>query len=308
MKQLVITADDFGLAEPIDRGIREVCEKGIVTNVSLVANGENIKSAARFVEEHPRLSAAVHLNLTDGAPLSGHGGLRPLLNSSGHFLGNHWKAAWKCLGVSNKSRVRRENGDGSIFLGKNRTVPIFHPPTLRWWDKGEGALLEGVETEYRAQIQRVLDCGVKISQLNTHGHLHAIPTVFLIVVKLAAEFKIPCVRVVRERPPAAGWMSSPAAYCKTVLLNKLFSYSELISLAGSAQTQRCAGLFDSGRLTLDRFKKMLAALPEGRTEILCHPGYGEEGVRQKYRWGYRWDEERKLLLSEALGECLRNYR
>jgi len=71
MKSLAITADDFGLCRDQDLGIIEVCEKGVVTHVSLVANGENIDEAAKFLRSHPQTSAGIHLNITEGIQLLG---------------------------------------------------------------------------------------------------------------------------------------------------------------------------------------------------------------------------------------------
>lgn len=262
MKQLAITADDFGLRRDQDPGIIEVCEKGVVTHVSLVANGENIDEAARFLKSHPQTSVGVHLNISEGKPLSDSIGLKLLLDKEGKFLGKH-----RTVGL----------------------VILLHP-----------SLTEAVEQEYRAQIERVLSLGVKISQLNAHGHLHLHPSLFGRVVKLASEHQIPFVRVVDEWPSLRFLPQFPKAWRKTFLLWGLTWKAKLCS--GSIKgvvLNRSRGAFDSGRLTqLERLSQILSCLPEGFTELFCHPGTCSER-------DYDHEGEKALMISNETKEWIR---
>lgn len=57
--------------------------------------------------------------------------------------------------------------------------------------------LKEVEKEFRCQIETVLQ-HTKVDHLDSHVHVHAIPKIFEIVLKLAQEYKIPFIRTQYE--------------------------------------------------------------------------------------------------------------
>lgn len=60
--------------------------------------------------------------------------------------------------------------------------------------------LTQVEQEFRAQIEKSLENGIKISRIDSHVHTHAIPKIFNIVCSLAQEYNIEYVRTQFEKP------------------------------------------------------------------------------------------------------------
>ncbi|OEU74905.1 MAG: hypothetical protein BA874_11230 [Desulfuromonadales bacterium C00003068] len=81
---LIVNADDLGWATGRDRGIFKSIESGIVTSVSLLANGTTFSEAVAELSCH-QVGVGVHLNLTDGCALTGT--LRGLTDKRGNFLG-----------------------------------------------------------------------------------------------------------------------------------------------------------------------------------------------------------------------------
>lgn len=67
MKKLIITADDYGMTDEVNKGIKYCCENGTITGVSILANGKLDK--VRELEK-TGVSFGVHLNLTYRVPLS----------------------------------------------------------------------------------------------------------------------------------------------------------------------------------------------------------------------------------------------
>lgn len=61
-------------------------------------------------------------------------------------------------------------------------------------------LKEQIEKEFRAQIEKALQHGIKIDRLDSHVHTHAIPELFKITCKLAKEYGIGYVRTQFEKP------------------------------------------------------------------------------------------------------------
>lgn len=271
MKQLAITADDFGLHQDLDRGIVEVCEKGIVTHVSLVANGGNIGKACQFLLRHPETTAGIHLNLTDGNPLSNPDSIRPLLNKTGNFLGLHREIA----------------------------VAYLSRPSL----------IKAIEAEYRAQVERLLGLGIRLWQLNCHGHLHAIPQLFRLLTRLASDYRIPFVRAGKEWPSAGLFLRSLKQASKMSLLAFGFRVSKrIVKTEDRWRKNYCFGMFDSGALTLERLEEILIHLPEGFSEIICHPGYAGEEVKKIHPWSYHWEEERTLMISDQVKELIQQFQ
>lgn len=263
MRKLVITADDFGLNRYLDRGIEQTCEEGAVTNVSVMANGEGMDEAARFLTNHPRISVGIHLNLTDGNPLSEANALGNLLDSEGRFLGLHRKAA----------------------------VAIVSKPSLK----------RAIEKEFRVQVERALQLGLRPAQLNCHGHLQGIPAIFGLLLEIAVEYKIPFVRMVKERLSSRLFFYSPKRWLKAVGLTLSFRVAEELSRDSTqVSIKPCQGIFDSGRLGRERLGEILRNLPEGLSEIVCHPGRASDSLRKQYPWDYEWDRETELMISPWL--------
>lgn len=265
MKQLAVTADDFGLDRELDEGIRETCTAGVVTHVSLMANGGTSEEAAEFLKKSPQLSAGIHLNLTDGQPLSNPKSLGPLVDARGRFRGLH----------------------------RDVLFAVLRRP----------ALVKGIEQEFKAQIERILGRGVRAAQLNCHGHLHGFPVLFGLLVRLARHYQIPFLRVVDEKAGAFLFLRSPKRWLKTSLLRAGFHWARLRHLLPASvqgvKGNRCVGVFDSGHLTRSRLSSILSNLPDGFSELACHPGISTEDLRRCRPWNYHWDEERELLCSRA---------
>jgi len=62
-KKLIINADDMGLREAVNRGIITAHKNGVVTSVSVFAEGEGVADAVRILKENPSLGVGIHLNL-----------------------------------------------------------------------------------------------------------------------------------------------------------------------------------------------------------------------------------------------------
>ena len=70
-RYLIVTADDYGASENINRGIEEGIADGIVTEVSVLTNfarcHEDLKE---LCARHPHIGVGVHLNISTGYPVS----------------------------------------------------------------------------------------------------------------------------------------------------------------------------------------------------------------------------------------------
>ena len=64
-RRLIVTADDFGLTEGVNRAIIHAHTEGVVTSASLMVNGQAVDSAVALARQNPTLDIGLHLNLTN---------------------------------------------------------------------------------------------------------------------------------------------------------------------------------------------------------------------------------------------------
>ena len=86
MKLLIINADDFGMAAGVTNAIVDCHNNGIVTSTTLMTNMPDAERAADLSRPLKALGVGVHLNLTEGRPLTDSALLPDLVDESGEFF------------------------------------------------------------------------------------------------------------------------------------------------------------------------------------------------------------------------------
>jgi hopanoid biosynthesis associated protein HpnK len=252
MKRLVVNADDFGLTENTNQGIAEAHRRGILTSATLLANGEAFDSAVELARGSPELGVGVHLNLTHGLPVSDHSLVPSLVDHNGHLFDAPAKLARRIL--------------------------------------AHRVCLAEVERELAAQIEKVQASGIAATHLDSHKHVHMLPGVFPVVVRLAQQYRISGVRLAVERTAGLGGMlrSHPAA-AGTILMQHLQGRAlallapqcrERLRQAKLASSMYFFGITQTGFLDGEALDTLLWNLPEGSSELMCHPGYADDALRQ----------------------------
>ncbi len=266
-----MTADDLGLARGINRGIMDCVEKGIVTSVSLCANGSAYEEALVFCRRSPGLDTGLHILLVEGNALSPASVESGLSDKAGRFPVN-WAA----------------------FLARY---------LLRGIKPG------GLEKEIGAQFGKICGSGIRVVHVNSHQHLHLLPGILDIVIANCRKYGIKYIRVPYSRPArhwlAAGWRR---ILWQTIL--NLFCARALprIKAAGLRACAETTGVLHSGRMDGHILKKIIASLSEGRSEIICHPARAGRELSGLYgHWGYSWDEETDFICSTEARGLLKEY-
>lgn len=118
--------------------------------------------------------------------------------------------------------------------------------------------------ELRAQVEKIVDAGIRPSHFDTHKHTHVLPPVFSAVARLAREFDVPFLRLPFD---ANWWPVRPLDAW----------YRRVLKRAGVRATDHFLGFRLTDSLTKVSLADALRRLPSGSTEFMCHPGYlGEE--------------------------------
>ena len=156
MKYLIVSADDLGLSESIDRGIIKGYEEGIVTCLNVLPTGAKFYEAMALLRVTKAKEVSAHLALTETAPVSEAAKIPSLIAEDGAF---------------HKSYI----GFLSDFLQKKI-------------DRDQ------IYIELKNQVERIKEASFPITSLSSHQHIHMLPGILDIFVRLAKEYDIPSIR------------------------------------------------------------------------------------------------------------------
>jgi predicted glycoside hydrolase/deacetylase ChbG (UPF0249 family) len=260
---LVLHADDFGMNESVNAGIVRGFSHGLLTSTSMLSNAPGCSAAierwkdleVRFahddlpsVEVRRRLADSfapfdlgIHLNLTQGRPLTGERYPAPLLDRDGLFPGVFGLAA------------------------RLATTGIRYQ--------------QAMEQELCAQIEALVDRRILPTHLNSHQYIEMFPTVAAIIPGLRRRYAIPVVRVPWETHLTRTTLVqrwAPADWCLGQI-KRLFAFRYLIGMQRSGVPHPAAyfGTSHAGRIDLDVMEGFIDAAGPGTTEIGMHPGLFE---------------------------------
>lgn len=252
MKNLIVNADDLGWTAGVNRGIVEAFQNGIVTSTSLLANGAAFREAVTAVKSAPGLGVGVHLNLSDGPPAAEPAKVAILLNREGEFRG----------------------GPQSLLLRRARG----------------GLPLKQVETEWEAQIHKIRGAGISPTHLDGHKHVHMLPGLFEVALKLAKRHGIGAIRVSHEASSLRTALASGEKQNTSMVIKQGVQARGLKLIARDAREQAAragistadyfCGIAQTGELTREGVERLLKSLPEGTTELMCHPGHADAALQE----------------------------
>jgi predicted glycoside hydrolase/deacetylase ChbG (UPF0249 family) len=250
VKSLIVNADDLGWTEGVTRGIAEAHRNGIVTSTSLLANGAAFASGVNVALSTPGLGVGVHLNLSNGAPVAAPELVTTLVSDAGEFDG----------------------GPENLLLRIARGALALHE----------------VEQEWEAQIEKVRDAGIQPTHLDGHKHVHMLPGLFEIAIRLAKRYSIGAIRVSHEASSLRAALSTGEELHTAAVLKQGVQARGLKLLARDAREQAeragistadyFCGIAQTGEMTKEGVAKLLRSLPEGKTELMCHPGYADQAL------------------------------
>jgi len=150
--------------------------------------------------------------------------------------------------------------------------------------------LEEVEREWDAQIGKVKSAGIHPTHLDGHKHVHMLPGLFEVALRLARKHGVGGIRIAHEESRLRAILASGKSQkAKTVLKQgvqarglKLLARDarEMAERAGIASSDYFCGIAQTGVLTREGVERLLENLPEGTTEFMCHPGYMDDDLRQ----------------------------
>lgn len=206
-----------------------------------------------------QLDIGVHLNLTHGRPLTR--GMRQHLET--------WNGCY-----AGKFIMARK-----VLTGR---LPV-----------------EDVEAEWAAQIDRCLAFGLHLRFLNSHEHMHMLPQLFPVVLRLAQHYDIAHVRFTSAANIS---VKSLSGLFRNIVIGGLGRLNRSHSINS---VPHFLGLDISGRLNMQFLHMTVPSLERGQIyELMCHPGQFDSTEIQdpRLRSYHNWEGELRVLTSPRILE------
>jgi predicted glycoside hydrolase/deacetylase ChbG (UPF0249 family) len=260
-RTVLLHADDYGMNDAVTRGIVEGFRHGLLTSTSLLANApaaefalerwriletERATGALPSTANRQRLNdtattfdLGIHINLTQGRPLTGDWFPSELLDANGQFLS----------------------------VGR-----LFAQLAIRG-----NRYREAITAELAAQIARMIDHGLPPSHLNGHQYIELMPIVRNIVPELLDRFHIPAVRLAYEpgllRTTLVGSRNVAQWGLATIKRHFARRFRHQASRLNLHTTAAFFGTAHAGRIDLPIMQRFLKISRHATTiEIGLHPG------------------------------------
>ena len=271
MKKVIITGDDFGLALPVNEAIVRSHSEGILTSASLMTGSDFFSDAVERARNHPTLRVGLHLTLVEGRPVSSPEMVPDLVDSKGEF----------------STRLARA-GFRFFFLPKIRRQ---------------------LETEIRAQFDAFARTGLSLDHADAHNHMHLHPTVLGLMLKTGKEYGLRAVRLPKE-PPLRSWRAAGRRALASRLTSAVFLAPWMFIMkrtlrgAGVKCNDYLFGMTDSGAMTESLLQNILRNLPDGITELCCHPAVCRSAEIDRTMPLYHHEDEFRALTGDRLKRTL----
>ena len=247
MRSLILNADDFGLTPGINRAVLELHQSGALTSATLMAAAPAFAAAVEMAQTHPSLGVGCHVVLVDGEPTAPPDAISTLLDPA-----SPQPAFYPTLGGFLRA----------LFWGR---IDPLH-----------------IEREAAAQIAKLRAHGIQPTHVDTHKHTHMFPRVLLPVLRAAQGQGVRAIRNPFE--PAWSVQATPQAplarRAEVHLLRTLRTrFLRSVRAAGLRTPEGSLGVLATGTLDAPALRAILARVPAGTWELVCHPAQVDDALR-----------------------------
>ena len=233
VRRLIINADDLGINAPRSHAIFAAFEHGVVTSATLIVNGSDASQAAKHAREK-HMPVGLHLNFTEGIPISDPSSVETLLKPNGEF--------------HDRTAIRRA-------FTENAIDPLH------------------VERETRAQLEWFLDHHGPPTHLDSHHAVHTHPFVVPLLIPILQRYGIRFVRIHHDLLPPFGFeIPEERVAALRIISDEAEAARPHFEGEGISSTDHFRGLALSGNASAKNLRHILSRLPEGTTELMVHPG------------------------------------
>ncbi len=244
MKRLIVNADDLGLSPEVNAAVVRASRDGILRSASLMVAEPAAPAAAQIARENPALDVGLHVVVCRGRSLLDASRLGAAMRAPGEFINNPVAAGMRYF-----------------------------------FDRSMRAAMTG---ELRAQVERHLELIGYLNHIDGHLNFHVHPLIADILVELAVEYKVPCIRLPRERVMTTLRLrgdNAPRKLVESIIFRTLSRRTRrMMAERGLTSTDALFGLHQSGHLSEDYVVGVIDRIRDGATEMYFHPAADIGGV------------------------------
>jgi hopanoid biosynthesis associated protein HpnK len=270
LRRLIVTGDDFGLAEAVNEAIELAHREGILSAASLMVTGSAADDAVARARRNPKLAVGLHLVLVEGRPALPPERIPALVNAAGEFR-------------------------DELFASG---VRLFFVPGVR----------RQLEAELRAQFEVFRNTGLRLDHVNAHNHMHLHPTVLSSLLRVGRDYGLDAVRLPREPPGPSARAAGGGRLARTLPALALAPWTRLLRSrlrrARIKTNDHVFGLRDSGRMAEPLVLRQLAELPPGVTEMYFHAATRRTPEIDRSMPDYQHEAELAALRSQRVRASL----
>jgi len=264
-RQLIINADDYGLTDGINQAVYDLAKFGTLTSTSVMVNCAMHTQQTIPPSKVKNIGLGIHLNLTSGKPI---------------------------LPPEDLDSLVDEKGD-------------FHPANQFFRDLNQINLIQ-VEKEWRAQVVGFAIKFGRPDHLDSHHHIHLLPRLFPLFLQLASELQVPVrLPILWDLIPEVAELGDFHGLGSYIDPEMIEHDSRLIQGTGI----RFPDYFIENFLPFlgkdsPLLKEVFHNLPFGVTELMCHPAYVDDRLRQVSSYVDERHAERMSLQNSKLIQVL----
>jgi len=221
-KYLILNSDDFGWNDDTFQTTIELFEKNIISSATIMTGREATRKAIEFATHNQkRFSFGLHFNIVDGH--------EALLKNNNSLTNN--------IGKFKSSNTQRINA----LCFKLRKVDI--------------------QNEFKLQLKNLFDAGIKVSHVDSHGHLHKFPQILFSIKPILEQYKIKIIR----RPQNLFLKKRLISRIENMFFNSFFGFIKQTDYFFMLEEHK----------EINWLELIIKNIRSGITEIGIHPGTEE---------------------------------
>lgn len=258
------------MAVAVNEAVERAHREGILSTASLMVGAPAAEDAVERARRLPSLRVGLHLVLVCGRPVLPPERIPDLVGRNGVFSDRLIAAGIRFFAFS---KVRRQ-----------------------------------LAAEIRAQFELFRTTGLPLDHVNAHNHMQLHPTVMGLILGIGRDFGLRAVRLPHE-PFGPSWRAARTGIgrrlANDLLLRPLVgAHRRRLARAGIAVNDNVFGMNDSGKMDRERVLSFLANLPDGVTELYCHPATGPWPGMEPAARHYRVADEFAALTDRTVVRAL----
>ena len=242
MPNIIFNADDFGISAGVNQAIYKAHTEGVLNSTSIMITLKYVSDALNLAKKMPNLNIGLHANLTNESSILSSAEIPLLVDENGKF----------------------KHGFVNLAI-----LSVLHPKELK----------RQAKAEIKAQIDKALSCGIKLSHLDSHRHIHMIPSIFKAFMELCQEYNIPRLRFVNENPlltikstQSKEWLTDGGLIKNLVLTSCAIANRILWKYKSDTYFY---SIVNTCKITRDKLKNIKIPAKYKAVEVGIHPGMPE---------------------------------